>query len=458
MSSKRVFLHRYISWVLAIVSLGTVATGYIVSRGLVVDFYLFTYLHRVFEILFIGVLVSHIAYTFRHFKLNLRETVNKIGKGKRNSLYLLRLSQRISSWVIVIAALGMILTGLNGYSFFAQTIEDVIPFAPHRIFDVLLITAIIVHVFIGIRFALMRRRVNTTVARRITISLSLILLVMTFSLNVPAFEPAPTNGEVYIPPGFIQVGTERVEFNNSEFENVATVRPDIFRPGSFSAFDVLVYLDGLGRLDLEYHFNASMNTHVIDSLNSEPYWWYTLKYSGGWTEGNAYRMDHYIWKPGTWLTLYPVRKETLDKIYRTHAEEVQRLEDNNGVTILPQVEFNTPNGGHLRFDDITVTPHNHRNQTLQDGVITALDVIMTLGDLGLITYELQWYESIGTAHTVRSYWVDTINNDTTHGTCGYVYETGSWEFYGFNGNHIHLPSDVRVLNSPDYMLWFWICI
>jgi succinate dehydrogenase/fumarate reductase cytochrome b subunit len=401
--------------------------------------------------------VGHVVYTIRHFKLDLRETYNKIGEGKRNIIHVLRLVQRISSWIIVGATLGMVLTGLNGYAYFAQAIEDVIPFEPHRVFDLLLVSAIIIHVATGIRFALMRRRVDTRSARRITLGLTLILLVLTISLNIPSYDSGLSDDEIYIPPGYIQVGEERVDFRNTEFENVDTVRPDIFRPGFFSAFDVLVYLDGLGRLDLEYHFNASLNTHVIDSLNGEPYWWYALKYSGGWTEGTVYRMDHYIWKPGTWLTLYNVRKDTLDEIYNIYAEEVQRLEANNGVVILPQVEFNVPQG-HLRFDDIVVTPHNMRNQTLQDGVITALDVIMTLGDLGLISYELQWYESIGTARIVQSYWVDTINNFTTQGICGFVYETGSWENYGFGGNHIHLPSDVRVLNSPDYMLWFWICI
>jgi succinate dehydrogenase/fumarate reductase cytochrome b subunit len=440
---------------LVVVSIGTIAAGYIVSKRVFIDIYAFSYLHRVFEILFIGILVSHVVYTLRHFKLNLRETINKIGPEKRNSIYLLRLAQRISSWFIVIAALGMILTGLNGYAFIAQAIEDVIPFAPHRVFDVLLVAAIIVHVVIGIRFAFMRRRVNTKVARRITIGLTLMLLVLTIPLNLPDSESAPIGRDAYIAPGYIRVDGERVAFQN---EVVQTVRPDLFRPGSFSVFDVLVHLDGLGRLDLEYHFNASLNTHVIDSLNGEPYWWYTLRYSGGWLEENVYRMDHYMWKPGTWLNLNSLDdSEQLNEIYLTYAEEVQRLEDNNGVTILPYVELNTPEG-RLTFDNIVVTPSNLRNDTFQNGVITAIDVIMALGDLGLISYELQWYDSVGTAAVVRSYWVEAINNFTSQGTCGFVYETGSWEFYGFNGNHIHLPSDVRLLNSPEYMIWSWICV
>ena len=40
----------------------------------------------------------------------------------------------------------------------------------------------------------------------------------------------------------------------------------------------------------------------------------------------------------------------------------------------------------------------------------------------------------------------------------FVYKSGSNIFVGFKVNHIHLPSDSRVINSPEYMEWFWICI
>jgi succinate dehydrogenase/fumarate reductase cytochrome b subunit len=455
MPAPRVFLHRYISWVLVVVSLITVSTGYVVSRGLFADFTVFSYLHRVFEIVFLGLVVAHILYTAKHFKMDLKKTVNKIGWGQRNELYLLRIVQRVSAWMIVIATLGMVLTGLNGYPFFAQAIEDVIPFDPHRVLDVLLITTIIIHVVIGIRFLLMRRRVNTKIARRISLTLAILLLVLTLAVNVPVYEPEPVdNGPP--PPDSIYAF---VDGNPLTFEpeDVVTTRPDIFKPGFLSMFDVLVHLDNIGKVDLEYHFNSSMNTHVIDSLNGEPYWWYQVKYSGGWPENNVYRMDHYIWKPGTTLRFFMTGKERLDSIYQTYVEEVQRLADNGGVTILSEITIDGINT-FVSFQDIVVTPHNLRNDTFQDGVLTAIDVIMTLGDLGLIDYELKWYEAVGRARVVKNYWVESINNQTTTGTCGFVYDTGSLVYRGFNGNHIHLPSDANVLNSPEYMRWFWICV
>jgi hypothetical protein len=97
-----------------------------------------------------------------------------------------------------------------------------------------------------------------------------------------------------------------------------------------------------------------------------------------------------------------------------------------------------------------------REDLFEKDVITALDVIMSLGDMGKLTYELKWYDSIGTAGIVRSYWVESINSDSAYDRCGFVYESGSIRLMYFN--HIHIPTDIRVLNSPEYVEFFWICI
>ena len=50
----------------------------------------------------------------------------------------------------------------------------------------------------------------------------------------------------------------------------------------------------------------------------------------------------------------------------------------------------------------------------------------------------------------RYYWVESINVDEAEGRCGFVHEKGGLLGLGFIGNHIDLPADVEVLNSPDY--------
>ena len=73
-----------------------------------------------------------------------------------------------------------------------------------------------------------------------------------------------------------------------------------------------------------------------------------------------------------------------------------------------------------------------------------------------IEYELKWYETIAAADPIKNYWVHRINNDEAYDTCGFVYEAGSYEMGG--RNHIHIPSDSKVINSPEYEEWFWICL
>jgi hypothetical protein len=143
-------------------------------------------------------------------------------------------------------------------------------------------------------------------------------------------------------------------------------------------------------------------------------------------------------------------------IYDTFKEEVLRLNANNGTIIIPSVEINSPTN-NLNFMDVEVNSHNLRNDMFQDGVITAIDVIMSLGDQDSLTYILNWYTTIGTAE-VKNYYVDGINQDKARGTCGFVYEAGDLDYYGFSGNHIHIPADIRIITSPEYELWFYICL
>ena len=236
---------------------------------------------------------------------------------------------------------------------------------------------------------------------------------------------------------------------------VNTTRPDIFHKGKFSMFDILVHLDQQNEIELEYHFDKSMTTHIIDSINGEPNWWYVTYYDGGWSEQNVFRPDHYPWKPLTTLRFFQTIPQNLAEVYSVWKEEIQRLENNNGTVIIPQVIIKGSTF-ETTFMNVEVTPHNLRNDTFQEHIITAIDVILSLGDIGKIDYELKWYDHIGTANIVRSYWVERINDDQTSFTSGFMYEAGADIFRGFYGNHIHLPSDTRIINSPEYVEYYWL--
>ena len=108
---------------------------------------------------------------------------------------------------------------------------------------------------------------------------------------------------------------------------------------------------------------------------------------------------------------------------------------------------------HSEKENVEITAHNVRDDHFVSDVVTAVDVILTLADMGEISYELKWYEHIGNA-IVKNYYVERINDDAHSGMCGFVYEIG--ETGERSGNHIHITPDLRVMQSPEYVLFFWI--
>jgi hypothetical protein len=240
--------------------------------------------------------------------------------------------------------------------------------------------------------------------------------------------------------------------------DIKTVREDIFINGHFSIFDIMVHLDDTGQIDMEYHFDEDMNTHVIDSINDRDFWWHIAYYDGGWPERNVFRADHYPYKDRMYISIVEVEEREVEAYYEVFRNEIKRKNDNDGKVIVPEVIINGPQTGRLTFENVEVKPHDLRNDMFAPETITAIDAIMTLGDEGKIRYVLNWYESVGTAGVVKNYFVDGINDDISSGRCGFVYEEGSLTYNGFAGNHIHIPSDARVINSPEYIEYFWICI
>jgi len=238
---------------------------------------------------------------------------------------------------------------------------------------------------------------------------------------------------------------------------VQTVRDDIFRDGYFSIFDVLVHLEQEGRVELDYYFDEAMNTYVITDINGRAGWWYDAYYDGGWRERSVFRMDHYPYKDAMTLRIVRSTEDYLNSVYATYRDEVNRRSENEGRIIVPEVIIEGKNETMV-FDNVEVKAHNLRSDMFQPGVVTAIDTVLSLAEQGELSYDLQWYESIGTAGVVKSYWVNRINDDVSEGRCGFVYEAGDEEFFFFRGNHNHIPSDIRVINSPQYVKYFWICI
>jgi len=458
------------------------STGYIITRiGL--ERALITRIHTWVEWLFIASFAFHFVVSVGLLRFRWIDILEKIQGGKASSLLLLRTIQRVSGWAIFLFASITIFSGLSWYRF---GLWRIIPFTPHVVSDIFLSFSLVIHVATGIKFYLHRRRNRRTAilveegsfspARReavITLGVAFIALITAslmglFPKSIKNDKPRETDPgdqpdlpgvqEIHetLPnmKGIIRIGDKRFEFDPRD---IKTIRPDLFNLGYFSIFDILVHIGERGLIDLSYHFDESMDTHVIDSIDCETDFWYQIFYDGGWPERSVFRPDHYPWKDGTTLSFDKLNLLILEGIYSQFKMEMERKAGNNGRTVIPLVQIRGRTFS-VSFEDVEVNAHNQRNDVFREDVITAIDVIMSLEEQGKIKYDLKWYESIGTADIVKSYWVESIEDDTRQGRCGFVYEAGPNNFSGFRGNHIHLPCDTRIIHSPEYALWFWICV
>lgn len=273
--------------------------------------------------------------------------------------------------------------------------------------------------------------------------------------------PSPRTGRTVTEP--IRVDITRVGVFMIDPTGGSTIRPDIIQTDHFSVFDLIVQLGARGDIDLEFHYDEAMATHVIDSVNGDSGWWYEAHYDNGWFEDNSQRMDTYLVKNGTAVRLFRERSSRLSTLYGEFETEVERLKANDDVVIIPRVTIGGSRRDVLRFENVEVTAHDTRLDLVQPGTITALDILLSLGEQGSITeLGVLWYDAIFSADPVDHYFVEYLVADgfeeRAHGSCGFVYETGYSSLAGFAGAHIHIPTDARVIVSPEYALWFWICL
>lgn len=431
-------IHRVTSWLITLLAFITIFFGYAATKKWFPDYAFFLFLHLVTGWIFPFTLIVHFVFSIMYLNFKWSRIRAAFKRGNPSSITTLRMFQKITKWGIIVMALIISFTGLSYYPpvNIPFTI-NFLPFTIHLDFDIILSIFMIIHVAIGARFYFTRHKINHWSANLSLIFLALSLLLTVFFVDLP--------------PGMKPSGISiSGKFYDFEPNDVESVRPDLFQNESFSAFDVLVQLNATGDIDLNYHFNSSMDTYVIDSINgNSDNWWYHLYYSGGSIENNEVRMDHYPWKPGTRIVMYHESESYMSATFSLFTDEVSRYAFYNNSIIIPRVNVSGYSFSE-EFNNITVTPHNLRNETFRNDVITAMDVIMTLGDLGLITYELTYHVSFRSASYVHSYFVSKINTDEAVGRCGYLYDVSE--------SFIWLSADERIITSPESIDFYWGCI
>lgn len=247
-----------------------------------------------------------------------------------------------------------------------------------------------------------------------------------------------------------------------DLSEVQSLRPDFYREGRFSVFDVLVHLAERGDIELDYRYSEDMATHVIERLNGLEGWWYDAHYAGGLYERTVVRMDHFPVLDGMRIRFYLEQPDRLDGLYASFRDEALRRETAGGAVVIPKVVVRGPRTTTV-FQDVVVQAHNTRGDMFEQGVVTALDVLLSLGNQGhLSRLALHMLEETGSL-CLREIIVDDAPPLPMQ-DCVYVHEVvGSHMLEPFLGTHVHgethvhLTGDLEPLVSPALVRWDWAC-
>lgn len=74
-------------------------------------------------------------------------------------------------------------------------------------------------------------------------------------------------------------------------DKVITMRSDLYKENEFSVFDVVTYLDNEKIINVEYYFDESIDSYVVNSINGIQYWAYVVVDKSGEMIETGYLMD-----------------------------------------------------------------------------------------------------------------------------------------------------------------------
>ncbi|WP_417346198.1 hypothetical protein [Ferrimonas sp.] len=249
----------------------------------------------------------------------------------------------------------------------------------------------------------------------------------------------------------------KVLTTNPDGLGAGTARPDIFRPGYYSAFDLLRYLavtrqdltltnivspqdSGLGSFTFEVSWDIDgdglLSEADGDMVNS-PDWYFRFNTDGGQFsrargsmqgfspsgEATYVRIDEYWLQDKSLITLQPFSKEMTARRQWIQRQEVEHFQANGNKVIVPKVvavEYGrVENNGIVAFaENIHVPPQGHRSDIFQPGVITVMDAMIAARDaLGGVSFS--YWDSMSTGAEVDHYALSGIGELRNSGLRGW---------------------------------------
>ncbi len=299
-------------------------------------------------------------------------------------------------------------------------------------------------------------------------------------LNAAAAAPA-------VPKSRVDILGRVFDFDPAVDGPAATLRPDIFAPGYFSAFDALLAVARRNGIRIDYRFDPACMTYFIKSVDGRlADFWYRFSYdTGGGNAGElnnrrANRWDEVLWRPGVWVKL--TEGESLAEIKSEYREEIARERTMGHVVPLVRVSVNPsgykgnpPGSGRITvsrdFTNVRVEAHDRRGEgtpapyarPFRPGVVTSLDILLSLKDQGFLDLVTGAFYTYFAGNFIDSHYVVALGFPglgTAHasGRQGFVYttENGSPSRLPNNAaSTLHILSDIHVIHAPDFSQWRW---
>lgn len=276
-------------------------------------------------------------------------------------------------------------------------------------------------------------------------------------------------------------------FDPAEITIKTSVRPDIFAPGYFSMFDVILAVAKKNGIRMSLIFDPRCMTYFIKTIDGRGgKYWYHFSYdagSGNSSEINyrrANRWDEALWRPGVWIKV--VEGENLDEIKAEYIEEI--LRERQLGHVIPRVSIsinpsnyrgNPPGSDRITFSrdftNVKVAPHDMRGtgfaspypKPFRPGVVTSLDILLSLMDQGQLNLVTGVFYTFFGGHYINSFYVvemgfPGVGAAHSSGRQGFVYvtENGTPNKLPNNADgKLHMTSDINVVHAPDFSTWRW---
>lgn len=224
---------------------------------------------------------------------------------------------------------------------------------------------------------------------------------------------------------------------NPDGLGAGTARPDIFKEGNFSVFDLLRYM-AVTRADMQ--FDPGSIVHYTDSdydtfefsfswdrngdgdftndgvYSASKNWHFATNASGGREHdgGNetAYighrpygRMDNYWLRPSMEVRFRPFSDTMTKRRQWVWSQEIARKEANDGKYIVPKVQYFNVMTGQITVyaTDVEVKSFNMLPGVFQEGVIQPLDVFLTLAQEQGMDFSFTYWPIMSSGAVVNTF-------------------------------------------------------